>query len=194
MTPTLIIDREEDIMEEVKPKKHAKIGYSVKYGFNNDFVELLADLKEKYGEKIFEIHGIGDKNLDITQFPKNFYNKSTKAVASVSIDDNANVSSKDISQYTYERFKSQQKLNSIYLLYKWVKKLFTKKDAAIAIERIISGDIFVNDLTDVEKPYCFAIDLNNLLADGMNFYDGRNICIKAPTRSDSSYTNNCIYI
>ena len=172
-----------DMAEEVK--KPVKKGYMVKYGFNNDFVDLLNNLKEKYGEKIFEIHGISDKNLDITQFPKNFYKKSIKAVASVSIDDNANVSSKDISQYTYERFKPQQKLNSIYLIYKWVKKLFSKKDAAIAIERIISGDIFINDLTDVEKPYCFAIDLNNLLAEGMNFFDGKNLCIGAPKRSDS---------
>ena len=173
------------VEEKPEVKKVTKKGYVVKYGFNNDFVDLMTSLKEKYGEKIFEIHGIGDRNLDITQFPKNFYNKSTKAVASVSIDDNANVSSKDISQYTYERFKSQQKLNSIYLLYKWVKKLFSKKDAAIAIERIISGDIFVNDLTDVEKPYCFAIDLNNLLASGMDFYDGKNIKINPPKRSDS---------
>ena len=65
------------------------------------------------------IHGIGEKNLDITQFPKDFYKKSTKSVASVSIDDNANVGAKDISQYTYERFKPQQKLNSLYLLYKY---------------------------------------------------------------------------
>ena len=173
------------VEEKPETKKVTKKGYVVKYGFNNDFVDLMASLKEKYGERIFEIHGIGDRNLDITQFPKNFYNKSTKAVASVSIDDNANVSSKDISQYTYERFKSQQKLNSIYLLYKWVKKLFSKKDATIAIERIISGDIFVNDLTDVEKPYCFAIDLNNLLASGMDFYDGKNIKINPPKRSDS---------
>ena len=173
------------VEEKPETKKVTKKGYVVKYGFNNDFVDLMVSLKEKYGERIFEIHGIGDRNLDITQFPKNFYNKSTKAVASVSIDDNANVSSKDISQYTYERFKSQQKLNSIYLLYKWVKKLFSKKDAAVAIERIISGDIFVNDLTDVEKPYCFAIDLNNLLASGMDFYDGKNIKINPPKRSDS---------
>ena len=103
------------VEEKTEVKKVNKKGYVVKYGFNNDFVDLITSLKEKYGEKIFEIHGIGDRNLDITQFPKNFYNKSTKAVASVSIDDNANVSSKDISQYTYERFKSQQKLNSIYL-------------------------------------------------------------------------------
>ena len=71
------------------------------------------------------------------------------------------------------------------MIYKWVKKFFSKKDARIAVERIISGDIFLNDLTDVEKPYCFAIDLNNLLADGMNFYDGKNIRIGIPTRSDS---------
>lgn len=182
MTVTI---EESKAVSETKPKKVNKVGYMVKYGFNNDFVELLNELKSKYGEKIFEIHGIGDKNLDITQFPKNFYNKSTKAVASVSIDDNANVSSKDISQYTYERFKPQQKLNSIYLLYKWVKKFFSKKDAKLAIERIIAGDIFVNDLTDIEKPYCFAIDLNNLLSNGMDFFDGRNLCIGAPKRSDS---------
>lgn len=180
------LERENGIKEvNMEENKHTKIGYNVKYGFNNDFVELLTDLKAKYGEKIFEIHGIGDKNLDITQFPKNFYNKSTKSVASVSIDDNANVAAKDISQYTYERFKPQQKLNSIYLLYKWIKKFFSKKDAKIAIERIISGDIFVNDLTDIEKPYCFAIDLNNLLINGMDFYDGKNITIKPPTRSES---------
>ena len=182
MTVTI---EESKAVSETKPKKANKVGYMVKYGFNNDFVELLNELKSKYGEKIFEIHGIGDKNLDITQFPKNFYNKSTKAVASVSIDDNANVSSKDISQYTYERFKPQQKLNSIYLLYKWVKKFFSKKDARVAIERIIAGDIFVNDLTDIEKPYCFAIDLNNLLSNGMDFFDGKNLCIGAPKRSDS---------
>lgn len=180
------LERENGVKEvNMEENKHTKIGYNVKYGFNNDFVELLTDLKAKYGEKIFEIHGIGDKNLDITQFPKNFYNKSTKSVASVSIDDNANVAAKDISQYTYERFKPQQKLNSIYLLYKWIKKFFSKKDAKIAIERIISGDIFVNDLTDIEKPYCFAIDLNNLLINGMDFYDGKNITIKPPTRSES---------
>lgn len=179
------LEKEENKREETQKRTYDKIGYKVKYGFNNDFVELLSDLKVKYGEKIFEIHGIGEKNLDITQFPKDFYKKSTKSVASVSIDDNANVGAKDISQYTYERFKPQQKLNSLYLLYKWVKKFFSKKDARIAIERIISGDIFVNDLTDVEKPYCFAIDLNNLLIDGMSFYDGKTISIKPPTRSDS---------
>lgn len=173
---------EEKATEIVHPKKR---GYYVRYGFNNDFVNLISKLKNKYGEKIFEIHGISDKDLDITQFPKKFYSKSAKAVASVSIDANANVSSKDISQYTYERFKPQQKMNSIYLLYKWVKKLFSKKDAEIAIERIISGDIFVNDLVDIEKSYCFAIDLNNLLADGMDFFDGKNIHIGIPKRSDS---------
>ena len=37
-----------DMAEEVK--KPVKKGYMVKYGFNNDFVDLLNNLKEKYGE------------------------------------------------------------------------------------------------------------------------------------------------
>mgnify|MGYP003291103503 CR=1 FL=1 len=121
------LEKEESKCEETQKRAYDKIGYKVKYGFNNDFVELLSDLKAKYGEKIFEIHGIGEKNLDITQFPKDFYKKSTKSVASVSIDDNANVGAKDISQYTYERFKPQQKLNSLYLLYNRYLPIVNKK-------------------------------------------------------------------
>ena len=60
------------VEEKPETKKVTKKGYVVKYGFNNDFVDLMVSLKEKYGERIFEIHGIGDRNLDITKFPKTF--------------------------------------------------------------------------------------------------------------------------
>lgn len=159
-------------------------GFIVKHNFNNDFVELWEELRAKYGEKVFAINGLDDKSLDVTTFPKNFYNKSA-TVASVSVDANANVASKDISQYTYERFKAMQKLNSIYLMYKWVKKLFSKKDARKMVEKLINGEIFINDLTNVEKPYCFAFDLNNLLADGMSFFGGSNMTINPPKRAES---------
>ena len=171
-------------MEESNFKVTNRIGYNVKHNFNNDFVELLGDLFKKYGEEVFKIHGINSTDLDMTKFPKSFYSKSG-SVAKLSIDANANVSAKDVSQYNYERFKSEGKLNSIYMLYKWVKKCFSKKDAKIAVERIISGDIFLNDLVNVEIPYCYSFDLNKLLLDGMDFFDGKNIIIKPPSRSDS---------
>lgn len=160
----------------------AKIGYNVKYGFNNDFVELLADLKEKYGERVFEIQGIGDRDLDITSFPKKYYTKSSN-VASVSIDDNANVNEKTMVQYRHEKYKALDKMNSIYMLYKWIKKLFSKKDACKAIEAIISGKIFVNDLTGIEFPYCYAFDLLELALDGLTCYSPKKI--KNPKRSTS---------
>lgn len=159
-------------------------GFIVKHNFNNDFVELWEELKAKYGKKVFAINGLDDKSLDVTTFPKNFYRKSA-SVASVSIDANANVSAKDISQYNYERFKAIQKLNSVYLLYKWVKKVFSKKDARKAIEKIINGEIFINDLTNIEMPYCYAFDLNNLLAEGMSFFGGSNMTINPPKRAES---------
>ena len=157
-------------------------GFIVKHNFNNDFVELWESLKEKYGEEVFEIHGVGNKNLDMTKFPKHFYGKSG-SVASVSIDDNANVNEKTLTQYRHERFKSIEKLNSIYVLYKWVKKIFSKKDASIAIENIISGKLFVNDLTNIEFPYCYAFDLRELVENGLSFYKAKDI--KKPQRSDS---------
>ena len=160
-------------------------GYQVTYKFNNDFVELMNKMKEKYGETVLSIHGISDKHLDITSFPKKFYNKSASSVASVSIDGNANVSAKDISQYNYERFKAPQKLNSIYLLYKWVKKLFSKKDAVKMVDMLISGEIFINDLTNVEMPYCYAFDLNNLLVNGMDFFSSSTMSIQPPKRAES---------
>lgn len=168
--------------EKVEQKRK---GYNIKFNFNNDFVELMDKMKEKYGEKVFKIHGISDKDLDITTFPKNFYSKSASNVASVSIDGNANVSAKDISQYNYERFKAPQKLNSIYIMYKWIKKIFSKKDAVKFIDKLISGEIFVNDLTNIEMPYCYAFDLNNLLLDGMSFFNSSSINIKPPKRAES---------
>lgn len=139
-------------------------------------------IKETYGEKILEIHGISDRDLDITTFPKKFYVNSG-SVASISVDDNANVNEKTVTQYTHERYKASSKLGSLYLLYKWIKKTFTKKDAEKAVENIVSGKIFVNDFHEIDKSYCYAFDLREMIEYGLNFYKPKSI--KPPKRSDS---------
>lgn len=159
-------------------------GLYIKQSYPNDFVNLLEDLYKKYGEEIFSIQGIANKHMDVVKFSKEFFSKSNNSVADISVDANANVKEKNIIQYRYEFSKALRKLNSIYLLYKWVKKCFGIDDAKQAIESIINGSIFINDLTNIDIPYCFSFDLRNLLIDGMAFFKG-NMNIKPPNKSGS---------
>jgi len=158
-------------------------GLHIKQSYPNDFVNWFEDMYKKYGETIFSIQGIANKHMDVVEFSKNFFGKSTN-VADLSIDGNANVKEKNIMQYNYEFGKAFQKLNSIFLLYKWLDRCYDIETAQVATEKIISGELFVNDLTNYAMPYCYAFDLRELLSNGMNFFKG-NMNIMPPKRSDS---------
>lgn len=158
-------------------------GWYVKQSFDNDFTHFLEDMYEKYGEEVFSIQGIANKHMDLAQFSENFFARSTE-VAEISVDGNANVKEKNISQYNYENNKSLMKLQSIYQIYKWIKDIYSKEEAYETMEKVISGEIFINDLANTAQPYCFAFDLYPLLENGMNFFRG-NLNIKPPKRSES---------
>jgi len=129
-------------------------GWLIKQTFDNDFVHILEAMYEKYGEEIFSIQGIANKHMDIVAFSKQFFGKSGN-VADVSIDGNANVKEKNILQYNYETGKALMKLNSFYLLHKWVKKCFGDEVAAQALEKVVSGELFVNDMNSFHMPYSY---------------------------------------
>lgn len=158
-------------------------GWLIKQTFDNDFVHIMEALYEKYGEEVFSIQGIANKHMDIVAFSKQFFGKSGN-VADISIDGNANIKEKNILQYNYESGKAVMKLNSFYLLYKWVNKCFGEEVAAQAVEKVVNGELFVNDMNSFHMPYCFAFDLRNLLSQGMNFFKG-NMTIRPPRRSES---------
>lgn len=129
-------------------------GWHIKQSFTDDFVDVMRDISIKYGDKIFAIQGIANEHLDLVQFSKNFF-KSASNTADVSVDGNANVREKNIMQYNYEANKSLMKLNSLYLLYKWVKKYFKGDVAAKCLEKVVSGELFVNDLVNFSMPYSY---------------------------------------
>lgn len=158
-------------------------GWYIKQNFTNDFVDTLQYLYDKYGEDIFEIQGIANKHMDLVQFSKNFFGKSGN-VADLSIDANANIKEKNVTQYNYENNKALMKLNSLYLMFKYIKKNFTEEDAKEALEKVVNGELFINDLSNFGMTYCYAFDLRNLLSQGMNFFKG-NMNIKPPKRSES---------
>jgi len=161
-------------------------GWHIRQSFSDDFVDLMHKLEKKYGDKIFAIQGIANDHLDLVQFSRSFFAKSASNVADVSVDGNANVTEKNIMQYNYEAGKALMKLNSLYLLYKWVKKFWKREVAAEALEKVVNGELFVNDLVHFGMPYCYAFDLRSLLTEGMNFYKG-NMPINPPKRSDSFF-------
>lgn len=155
----------------------------VKQSFDSDFVNLMEDLYKKYGEEVFSIQGIANKHLDIVKFSKEFFGKSSN-VASVSVDSNANVNEKNVTQYTAENNKALMRLNSIALLHKEAKKEYGQEVANDIVDKVVGGEVFINDLHAFYMPYCYAFDCRELLANGMNFFHG-NMNIKPPKRSDS---------
>ena len=171
-------------MEEKNVLKEKRKGFDITFNFNNEFVELWESLKEKYPEEIFKIQGVHNDNFDISKFSKNFFKKSA-SVASVSVDSNANVKDKTVAQHDHEYPKGIGRLNSFYQMYKWVKKLFGVKAAKTAVEKVLNGELFVNDFSNYyAKSYCYAFDLRMLLMEGMNFFSG-GMKILPPKRSDS---------
>jgi len=144
MTPVAMDLTQENIRE-----------YQVCHTFDRDFINCLNRLHRQYGDDVFEVLGIANRNLDIARFSEEFFSKASANVADVSVDDNANVSEKNISHYESESTKALQKLNSLATMYLWVKKCFSKKDADTALERFLSGDIFINDMTKFNFPYSY---------------------------------------
>ena len=167
-------------MEEVSQKRK---GFEVTLGYTNEFVDFWNSLQNKYPEELFKIQGVHNDNFDISKFSKNFFKKSA-SVASVSVDANANVKEKSIAQYVQEYPKGLQRLNSFYQLFKWVKKVWGVKYAKIAVEKVLNGELFINDFSNFSTSYCYAFDLRMLLMEGMSFFNG-GMKIHAPKRSDS---------
>lgn len=141
----------------------------VKFSYSEDFDLLFKKLEEKYGPEIFELEGFG-KNLDIDYFNKKFF--ANEKIGDLSIDTNANVRSKHIGTYFAEVNKPFTKLNSIYVIWKKMKKLYGKEDAGKFLEAQINGAIYLHDAHHAAfMPYCFAYTLQPIVEKGLPFID-----------------------
>lgn len=157
--------------------------WKIAHKFDSDFVDFMEEMVKKYPNEVFAIQGIADHNLDIATFSKSFFGKSSN-VAYVSVDANANVQEKNVSQYSYENNKALMKFNSLSLLFKYIKKYFGLSHSRRVAEKVLNGELFVNDFTNFAMPYCYSFDLTKMITDGLDFFTG-NMKIKAPKRVDS---------
>lgn len=157
MTPMLLLNREEEeVMEEVKPKRLTKIEKLIApHSFQPEFKECLANVERKYGFELFNISGIGNQ-LDMNWYAKQFFGRKTNT-ADVSVDSNSNVGLKNTVIYDQELSKPLKLLGSYYRMWKGIKKKYGLEYANEAVKKQLTGEIYINDFHGFQSNlfYCY---------------------------------------
>ena len=132
----------------------------INFTYDRDFEDFFMHLKGKYPQALFDLDGIG-KQLDISQFSRDFF--SSDVAADASIDANANVDNVNIIVYNTELPKPLMRLNSYYMMWKELKKLYGLETANNIIEMQLSGDIYIHDFHGVASGAPYSYDGENVL-------------------------------
>ena len=137
-----------------------------KTSYEDAFDDLLMYLKGKYPEKLFNMDGIGEQT-DMSKFSRKFF--SSKVTADASIDANANVDDVSVIAYHSELPKPYFKINSYYMLWKELKRLYSLGVANDIIEKQITGDIYINDVHGIggALPYCYNYSTYDIMTKGL---------------------------
>jgi anaerobic ribonucleoside-triphosphate reductase len=139
----------------------------IKISYSEEFEDIISEIKNNYPEKILELEGISEDQLDISKFSKKFFTSNN--TADISIDTNANVTDNSIITYQKELPKALQKLDSYYILWKELKKLYGGIVAKNAIIESINGSIYIHDLHGIgaSKNYCFNFSCYDIMISGL---------------------------
>lgn len=142
--------------------------YNFPMTLDRQFKNKLEELHDKYGTKMMEIEGMSPHQLDTCEFFKNFMNSNT--IADATIDDNANVTNKNIRTMLDEGTKPFFKLLSRNKIYIEMKEEFGIEAANDFLESAVVGDIYEHDgHLSSYMSYCFAFSLKNIVEKGLYF-------------------------
>lgn len=134
------------------------------------FKNELERLHDKYGDSMMEIEGMSPKQLDTCNFFKKFM--ETNTVADATIDDNANVTNKNIVTMLNEANKPFQKLLSRNKIYIEMKEEFGIEVANSFLESAVNGELYEHDShLSSYMPYCFAYSLEPIVQKGLYFLE-----------------------
>lgn len=140
--------------------------------FNKDFERALDNLREKYGEDFEILNGIHNSQMNFSDFIDAFVDKN---VADVTIDANANASSKDIASFRTEKGKSIDKVIAANKIFHEIKKKYGLKTAKEWLETEYTGGFYLHDFPSTTYvPYCYAYDLSRLATEGLFFLKNYN--------------------
>jgi ribonucleoside-triphosphate reductase len=132
-----------------------------------EFDDLYMHLKAKYPQKLFDLDGIG-KQLDMSEFSKNFF--ASNVTADASVDANANVDDVSVIAYNTELPKPFFKINSYFILWKELRRLYGLEVANNIVEMQLTGDIYIHDFHGIGAgmPYCFNYSTYDIMTKGLS--------------------------
>jgi len=138
----------------------------LKVSYEQKFDDLMMYLRGKYPDKLFNLDGIGEQT-DMSKFSKKFF--SATVTSDASIDANANVDDISVIAYSTELPKPFFRLNSYYILWKELRKLYGLKVANDIVEMNLIGDIYIHDFHGIGAglPYCFNYSTYDILTKGL---------------------------
>lgn len=140
----------------------------INVSFDENFDKLIEKMEMRYGRKMMDLDGIGEQ-IDMANFGKRFFSQKLASTSDISVDSNANVDDSTVVAYENELPKPYMRLNSLYLLWKECKRLYGLSFANRMVEGQISGDYYINDLSNVQKPYCYNFSAYDLMVKGLPF-------------------------
>lgn len=144
--------------------------YNFPMTLDRQFKNQLEYLHDKYGNEMMKIEGMSPTQLDTCKFFKKFM--ETNTVADATIDDNANVTNKNISTMLDEANKPFRKLLSRNKLYIEMKEEFGVDTANEFLESVTNGELYEHDShLSSYMPYCFAFSLKNIVHNGLYFLE-----------------------
>lgn len=156
--------------------------YNTQIGVNVE--QEFWDIIESVPMEILKIQGIA--NLDLFQLSDEYLEADT--VAHVSIDANANVTSKSPVSYQSEIEKPTLKMHGYYVMWKKLRELYDEEVAKNAIKACLLGALYFHDVTKTLIPYCFAWDTSFLVNQGRPY----GWLPSAPPKRSSSFMGQLV--
>ena len=162
----------------------------INFSYDKEFDSFMGCLAvDKNYSELATLDGIG-KQTDMVAFSKKFFGKPDQAAADVSVDSNANVDDISIIAYEAEVPKPLFRVNAYYLLWKYGKKLFGKKEAEELCLAQFYKDFYINDFHKfATTPYCFNFSCLDVVFSGLPFV---NKIKSLPPKHLNSYVNQMI--
>ena len=141
---------------------------------------LTKSLKSKYGivdkeelkekvNKFMNLHGLGEENFDPLAIISKLIFGNLETVNDLSVDANANKSSKNTEGICAEAMLPYKKLVGYDYLYQTLKELYGKSEAKKCCASMYDLSLFLHDATNILKPYCYCIDASKIVTEGRNF-------------------------
>ena len=144
----------------------------IKLKFKKDFEKEFDKVSAEYGEDFEMLNGFHEFQLNFSDFIDGFVDKN---VADVTIDANANASSKDIRSLMSEKGKSIDKLIAFNKIFYELKKKYGLKTAKEWLYTEYNGGFYLHDAPSATfLPYCYAYDLTRLATEGLFFLNNYN--------------------